>query len=213
MNAQITLVASLLSFLPLAFTAFAGEHQSGGPDLFAQQEPAALDPFLADFIVSQLDAGGWGCQCRLVAESHKIQKDFNLDIIMDGEGHVFKVKNDSTEEIRVLLSFSDKENGHHLGQLEVTVPPFTTRKAAMYYAFEDKSSVHEIVTQAEVYIPEPAVTMFPDSPFVRVYRHHDYVQAEFDDRETGSLHCTQTQCSLRDEGGIGGCHGPSFSDC
>lgn len=213
MYARIILFASLISSSILALPAAANEFQTqerAATDLEAQP---LLDPFLKDFMIDQLDAGGWACQCKIAAGNHRIVSDFNLDIIMDGEGHVFNVTNDSNEEIRVVLSFSDKQTGKNLGQLEVTVPPFKTRKSAMYYAFTDKSSVHEISTRAEIFIPESAAIGYDETNFVRIYRHHDYVQPDFENRETGSLHCTQSQCSLRDEGGIGGCHGPSFSDC
>lgn len=175
-----------------------------------------LDKWLAGFIVDQLDAGGWSCQCRLRTdapepepepETQGIEVSFWPNDFKEEDQHRFHVENESDQTVKVVIKVSERDSGQSHGRLEFSIPAKKERKIDATYFFDDPNTVYFLVTSAEIIIPENATAETPEGPLVIISRSNIYgsnpAEDRPDNRASGSFNCWADFCN-RNKGGAGG---------
>lgn len=172
-----------------------------------------IDEWIVDLLTNSLSEGGWDCQCTPRNGSHEVKGFFPADEIEPRDGHTYRIGNFSDSEIRVSLRLVEPYSGIELGKAELVVGPESARNIHLDFYIPEGQENRLVMTHASVAIPQDAGTTRDDAHMVMISRQHNSQRENVGDFTIDHVKCSKQRCLRAQDGGIGGCHGPSFHDC
>lgn len=168
-------------------------------------QSAALNPSLKDYMLEQLYSGGWSCECSVREEDsygneelgpivHEVP--FPQTVLANRESHSFVFVNLTDQLVRLELEFKEHKNGVRQGRLEFTVPPHRNQEFSFTHRVIDLGGEPQrISATAKVTIPRDAVSIGPRNELFYLVRNNNYPGQNPRSFRSGFASCTRDLCT------------------